>query len=217
MFTGIVEATGKLDRLETKGRDARLHVVSDVLGFDDAALGDSICVSGVCLTATNLSGNGFAADVSAETLACTTLGGKQAGDEVNLEKSLTATTRLGGHLVSGHVDGVGEVVERRADGRSIVFTLAAPDALARYIAAKGSVCLDGVSLTVNRVQGAQFEINIIPHTLEATTLKHWVAGTRVNLEVDVIARYVERLVTASNPGDGVDMNMLSRCGFVDKT
>ena len=183
MFTGIVQAVGRIAALDP------LQVECPALGLSDVSVGDSICVQGVCLTVTRLLKDGFTADVSAETRRVTS--GLDAPAEVNLEKALSLGERLGGHLVTGHVDGVGEVHSR--EGGVVVFT--APQALARFIAAKGSVTVDGVSLTVNRVDGARFEVNLIPHTLQATTLKRLAAGSRVNLEVDLVARYVERLLS----------------------
>ena len=217
MFTGIIQATGTVAALQPKGGDLRLRIATGKLDLSDVALGDSIATSGVCLTAVELPGDGFWADVSGETLACTTLGSLKVGDRVNLEKALTPTTRLGGHLVSGHVDGLGETVSRRDDGRSVRFRMRAPAALARYIAAKGSVCVDGISLTVNAVDGAEFELNIVPHTLAETTLGDFTPGRRFNLEVDIIARYLERLLLgerAAEPGaGGLSEDFLRRCGF----
>lgn len=198
MFTGIIEAIGTIKAIENRGADCRLYVATGELDLSDLRSGDSIAVSGVCLTAVALPGDGFQADVSGETLARTVLGELEAGAAVNLEKSLTLAKPLGGHLVNGHVDGVGYVAERREDGRSVRFGLQAPDRLTRYIAEKGSICVDGVSLTVNRVEGSTFEVNIVPHTLEKTTLGEYRPGRRVNLEVDIIARYLERLL----PGAG---------------
>jgi len=166
------------------------------LAVSDIALGDSVAISGVCLTAVAFGTNSFKADVSAETLSVTTLGDLAAGDPLNLELALTPTTRLGGHMVSGHVDGVGQVIERYQDGRSERINIEAPAALSRYIAAKGSICVDGVSLTVNEVSGDRFGVNIIPHTVEQTNLGRCQPGVRVNLEIDVIARYLERLLSA---------------------
>ncbi len=182
MFTGIVQAVGRIVR-------AGPHEI-DTGGLDLArvAVGDSISVQGVCLTVTALTGSGFRADVSAETLSVTT--GLDRPGAVNLEKALRAGDPLGGHLVSGHVDGVGELLRREGS----VFTFRAPPALARYVARKGSICIDGVSLTVNRAEGAEFDVNLIPHTLRATTLGALVPGSRVNLEVDQVARYLERLL-----------------------
>jgi len=199
MFTGIIQTVGLVASIERHGADARLTIVANDLGFDDVAIGDSICVSGVCLTAVALDGTQFAADVSVETLSRTTLGGLQIGAGVNLEKSLRLADRLGGHLVSGHVDGVGKVVSVAADARSQRWTFELSDALARYVAAKGSICIDGVSLTVNEVQRNRFGVNLIPHTIEVTTFRDKRAGDAVNIEVDLIARYVERLSTAETP------------------
>ena len=201
MFTGIVEATGRIGAVETHGDDRRLRVDAEIFRETPVNVGDSVCVSGVCLTATTLTGDGFHADVSAETLACTTLGALETGDRVNLERALTPATPLGGHLVSGHVDGVGSLVERRDDARSVRLTFAVPAALERYIAVKGSVCVDGVSLTVNEVGDGRFGVNIVPHTLAVTTLGDLAAGRAVNLEVDVIARYLERLLAARGMDD----------------
>ncbi len=217
MFTGIIEAVGEIAALEPSGADMRLYIRTGKLDLGDVQLGDSIAVSGVCLTAVDLPGDGFWADVSGETLACTILGSFNVGTRVNLEKALTPTTRLGGHLVSGHVDGVGEVVERRADGRSERFRIKAPDALAKYIAEKGSVCVDGVSLTVNAVEGALFDLNIVPHTLQETTIDSYAAGRKVNLEVDVIARYLERLLQgdrAAQSGSNITEAFLAEHGFM---
>ena len=194
MFTGIVEALGSVADLEQRGGDVRLTIDTGGLDISDVQLGDSIAVNGVCLTVVSLPGNGFVADVSQETLDFTTAGQWQSGSPVNLERALMAQSRLGGHIVSGHVDGVGEVVSRHADARSERFRLRAPAALARYIAHKGSITVDGVSLTVNKVEGAEFELNIIPHTQAVTVIGGYQPGTRVNLEVDVIARYLERLL-----------------------
>ncbi len=216
MFTGIVQAVGRIGHLETKGEDSRLHVVCQGLDMSDVSLGDSIAVNGVCLTAVICDGDGFWADVSGETLAHTTLGEVRTGSRVNLEMALTPSSRLGGHLVSGHVDGVGVVQGRRDDGRSVRFQLEAPQQLARYIAQKGSICVDGVSLTVNAVSGARFDLNIVPHTLESTTLGDLKSGQRVNLEVDLIARYLERLLLerADDPGLRLNEDFLRAHGFL---
>lgn len=198
MFTGIIQAVGTLSDLQPKGGDMALVVNTGKLDMADVQLGDSIAVNGVCLTAVALTNSGsekgFTADVSRETLSLTSLGDLSKGSEVNLEKALTLETRLGGHLVSGHVDGLGEVVARRNDGRSEWFNIKAPESLAKYIAAKGSITIDGVSLTVNRVDDEHFEINIVPHTIQETIIGHYQSGTKINLEVDVIARYLERLI-----------------------
>jgi riboflavin synthase len=217
MFTGIITAVGVIKAIQPKDGDVRLRIATGQLDLRDVQLGDSIAVSGVCLTAVELSQDGFWADASRETLERTILGAAQPGTPVNLEKALTPTTRLGGHLVSGHVDGIGAVTDWRPDGRSWRLRIQAPDALARYIAAKGSICVDGVSLTVNRVDGAAFELNIVPHTLAETTLADFTTGRRVNLEVDLIARYLERLLMgdrAAQPGsDGLTEALLREHGF----
>ena len=197
MFTGIIEAVGRLQDRQPRGGDRRLRIATGKLDLSGVILGDSIAVNGVCLTVTELPGDGFWADVSSETLSCTTLGDLAVGAPVNLEQALTPTTRLGGHLVSGHVDGIGTVIDRREDARSWRFRLRAPTELARYIAAKGSICIDGISLTVNRVEQADFEVNIVPHTLAETTIGDCRPGSRVNLEVDLIARYLERMLTGA--------------------
>lgn len=198
MFTGIIQAVGQIAALKPRGTDLRLCIDSGSLALDNAQLGDSIAVSGVCLTATQLDKQSFWADVSAETLSRTILGDLQAGSKVNLEPALTLSTPLGGHLVSGHVDGIGSVTRFSPEGRSWCLNIQAPDALARYIAPKGSICIDGVSLTVNEVEGSSFGVNIVPHTLEQTTLADFKPGRQVNLEVDIIARYLERLLMAEN-------------------
>ncbi len=198
MFTGIVQGIGVVARTEPRGGDTRLVVDARGLDISDVAVGDSICVSGVCLTAVMLDGARFAADVSVETLSCTTIGMLRIGGRVNLEKSLRLADRLGGHLVSGHVDGVGRVVAVEADARSRRWQFDVPAALSRYIAAKGSVCIDGVSLTVNTVAENAFGVNLIPHTIDATTFRYKGVGDAVNIEVDVIARYVERLHAAGS-------------------
>lgn len=216
MFTGIVEAVGNIAQLERVGGDVRLRIATGTLDMSDVRLGDSIAVSGVCLTVVAFGAHDFTADVSGETLACTVLGELGTGDAVNLEKALTPTTRLGGHLVSGHVDGVGEVVACSSDARSIRFRIRVPGELSRYIAPKGSVCVDGVSLTVNAVAGEVFEVNIVPHTAERTTLSGYAPGRDVNIEVDVIARYLERLLAADDAArGGVTLELLRRQGFVE--
>lgn len=197
MFTGIILATGRIDRLEPLAGDLRLFVdVGKLLTHCAIAVGDSVAVNGVCLTARNSPGPQnplMEVDVSRETLDKTTIGQWRAGWRVNLEPALRVGDRLGGHLVSGHVDGLATVTDRREDARSLRLQLQAPDALARFIAEKGSVCLDGVSLTVNAVQGSRFDINLVPHTAEATTLGGVCPGDRLNLEIDTLARYVARL------------------------
>jgi riboflavin synthase len=195
MFTGIVQSIGEVSSVTPRGGDVELLIAAPGLDLTTVAMGDSISCSGCCLTVTRIEGVSFAADVSLETLNVTTLGQWCAGQKLNLEKALCAGQPLGGHYVTGHVDGIATVVERVNDARSIRVRFAVPAPLARYIARKGSVCIDGVSLTVNEVEGAAFSVNLIPHTLEVTTLGECQAGTRVNLEVDIIARYLERLNT----------------------
>ncbi|MEH6589903.1 MAG: riboflavin synthase [Halioglobus sp.] len=219
MFTGIIQAVGEVVTLQPSGGDVRLRIRSGDLSLDDVALGDSICTSGVCLTVIELPGDGYWADVSVESLNFTTLGSLKPGSRVNLEKALTPESRLGGHIVSGHVDGVGEVVSLEKDARSVRYVMRAPDELAKYIAHKGSICIDGTSLTVNAVNGAEFELNIIPQTVAETIFSEYVPGSPVNLEVDVIARYLERLVlgdAAAEPGSaaGLSMELLAENGFL---
>lgn len=196
MFTGIVQAVGEVARIDRLVGDTRLHIDTKGLSLAGLQLGDSVAVNGVCLTVTQLGARGFAADVSIETLTCTTLRDFGVGTWVNLERALTAGAALGGHLVSGHVDGVAQVREFAEAGRSRLFEIEAPASLAPYIAAKGSITIDGVSLTVNGVERANFFVNLVPHTLEVTTLGRVRVGQAVNLEVDMIARYVERLLAA---------------------
>jgi len=205
MFTGIIQSVGHIAQVQPKGEDTRLYISTGKLDLSDVQLGDSIAVNGVCLTAVELPGDGFWADVSGETLQKTTLSTLQQGSPANLEKAMTPTTRLGGHLVSGHVDGVGEVVLREAAGRSEHFQIKAPDNLAHYIAKKGSICVDGISLTVNDVNGSVFDLNIVPHTLQETTMDNFKVGQSVNLEVDIIARYLERLLTGNSPENTREM------------
>lgn len=216
MFTGIIESVGSLKSMQPKGGDKRVSLQVGKLDMGDVKLGDSIAVNGVCLTVIDFGEDWFAADVSNETLACTTLGELQAGSPVNLEKALLPTTRLGGHLVSGHVDGVGEVAERSSDGRSERFTIKAPEDVLRYIAAKGSICVQGISLTVNSIEGDSFSLNIVPHTLQETNLDHARPGTRVNLEVDVIARYLERMLQSGHESadkKDISLSTLAQAGI----
>ena len=194
MFTGIIQSIGQVVSCEKRAGDLRLTVQAPSLDWSDVALGDSIATNGVCLTAVVLNGDVFVADVSVETMDNTTVASWQVGERVNLEKALTPQSRLGGHIVSGHVDGVGEVLSRTPDARSERFQIRAPKALAKYIAHKGSITVDGISLTVNAVSGDVFDLNIVPHTLQHTVMGDYHAGTKVNLEVDVIARYLERLL-----------------------
>ncbi len=217
MFTGIIQAIGKITSIEKTPSSQRLTVNTGSLDLTNTQLGDSIAVNGVCLTAITLTGQSFSADVSNETIACTTLSRLSPGSSVNLEKALTPTTHLGGHLVSGHVDGIGTVTARWQDGQSVRFTINAPAELAKYIATKGSICLDGISLTVNAVNGAEFELNIVPHTLQETIMGSHKVGTPVNLEVDLIARYLERLMLGEKAaianGAGITTAFLQEHGF----
>ncbi|MCU7873632.1 MAG: riboflavin synthase [Candidatus Thiodiazotropha sp. (ex Lucinoma borealis)] len=218
MFTGIIQAIGRVANLASKGGDLRLTIQSGQLDLSDVVLGDSIATNGICLTVIDLPGDGFSADVSRETTSLTTLHKLQPGSQVNLEKALTLNTRLGGHLVSGHVDGVGRIVQRKDDGRSVRFIVEAPDELARYIAHKGSICIDGTSLTVNGVEGARFDLNIVPHTLKQTIMEAYREGSEVNLEVDQIARYLERLMlgdqAAKPSASGLTEALLQARGFI---
>ncbi len=217
MFTGIIEATGEIAELRAQGGDLHLRIRTGKLDLTDLRLGDSIAVNGACLTVVALPGDGFSADVSRETLALTSLGGMRPGDRVNLEKALTLDARLGGHLVSGHVDGLGVVVERRDDARSVHFTIEVPAELARYVARKGSIAVDGISLTVNAVDGRCCELNIVPHTLKETIMASYSIGQQVNLEVDLVARYLERLLLgdrAAEAGGGNMLDLLARTGFL---
>jgi len=196
MFTGIIQSTGRVTRSETRGGDLRFALIAPDLDTSDITLGDSIAVSGCCLTLVEREGDTLAFDVSKESLGLTTLGYLGVGDRVNLEKALRLSDRLGGHLVSGHVDGIGTITAIESDARSQRWRIAAPHELMRYIAAKGSVCMDGVSLTVNAVDGDEFEVNLVPYTVAHTTLGDRRVGDRVNLEIDMLARYAERLLVA---------------------
>ena len=219
MFTGIIQAVGTVAAQQPSGGDLRLRIHTGKLPLEGVAIGDSIATNGVCLTATELPGDGFWADVSRESQDLTTLGDLAVGSPVNLEKSLTPESSLGGHIVSGHVDGMGEIVKLYEDGRSWRVEVRAPDELARYIAHKGSICIDGTSLTVNSVDGAVFNLNIIPQTMAETVFGNYQVGSRVNLEVDVIARYLERLLqgdAAAKPGGGVDLSLLAENGYLAK-
>lgn len=194
MFTGIIEDVGLIEGLVPSGDDIRLSIKTDKLDMSDVSLGDSIANNGVCLTVVAMSNNGFSADVSHETIKRTGFASYKAGSQVNLEKAMQANSRLGGHIVSGHVDGLGEVLSITTVGRYVEIWVKAPDELAKYLAEKGSITVDGVSLTVNQVNGAKFLLTLIPHSLQETIIGQYVVGTKVNLEVDVIARYIERLM-----------------------
>lgn len=211
MFTGIIKAKGSITAMQKQGGDVRMTVSSDGLPWSDFEIGESISVNGVCLTAVALNDNGFDTDVSVETLDVTALGDLTTGSDVNLEPALGVGERFGGHLVSGHVDCVGSVTSRSADARSIRLTIEIPAEYSRYIAKKGSVCVDGVSLTINEVSGNTFESNIIPHTADTTIIDGYAVGTAVNVEVDMLARYIERLLGKDD--DGISLEFLKAHGY----
>jgi len=215
MFTGIISAKGDIDRLDETSGDWRLRIATGKLDLADVQIGDSISVSGCCLTVVQLHEHGFSADVSRETMRCTTLGELKPGAAVNLEKAMRADDRFGGHIVSGHVDGIGQLENSSSEGQSLRLEFAAPAALSRYIAVKGSICIDGTSLTVNKVAGRLFTVNIIPHTQEETIISGYSPGQKVNLEVDLIARYLERMLSASDKQESAALNrkFLERHGF----
>lgn len=216
MFTGIIAATGKVAALATKADGLRLHINSGKLELADVKLGDSIAVNGVCLTAVDLPGDGFWADVSTETLQRTSLSGLRVGSKVNLEKAMAVGDRFGGHMVSGHVDGIGKIVSREDEGRFVRFKVRAPEQLEKYIAEKGSITVDGTSLTVNGIDGSDFVLTIVPHTIQETVIGDYAVGSRVNLEVDLVARYLERLLQCADEDElaGVTMDKLAQYGFV---
>jgi riboflavin synthase len=200
MFTGIIEATGKIELIEDIDSDKRFVITSGSLNLSDVRAGDSISVNGVCLTVVDLHEKSFSTDVSVETLSCTTFNELTAGDQVNLEKALQLSSRLSGHMVSGHVDGKGIIRKKLADARSERFEIEFPAELGKYICKKGSICIDGVSLTVNEVEPSYFSVNIIPHTNEETIFSDYIEGRQVNLEVDIVARYMESLIADKNQG-----------------
>lgn len=215
MFTGIVEAVGTLTAITPKGEDISVTVEVGKLDMSDVKLGDSIATNGVCLTVVDYNATSYSADLSLETLQKTGFTDYQAGDKVNLEKAMLPTTRFGGHIVSGHVDGVGEIVERNMVGRAIEFWVAMPADIARYVAEKGSITVDGISLTVNDLRKNAFKLTIVPHTGEETTIADFHVGRKVNLEVDVLARYMERLITSQQeqPESRITMDFLQQNGF----
>lgn len=221
MFTGIIQAVGKIAKVTPQAADLSLRIDTGKLPMNDVALGDSIAVNGVCLTVVSLGAKAFDADVSVESLDNTNIGQYKPGTAVNLEKALTLATPLGGHLVSGHVDGVGEVIGLHQDGRSTRYEIAAPEGIMRYIAAKGSIAVDGVSLTVTALTGQGFCLNIVPHTLGNTIIPAYRAGAKVHLEVDVIARYTERLLQCDKDASrhkesGLDRAFLSAHGYTGR-
>jgi riboflavin synthase len=213
MFTGIIKATGTIDRIEKRGGDLRLRIAAKGIHWEAFAEGESIAVNGVCLTAIQFTSSGFTSDVSLETLAVTALANLAEGSTVNVEPAVSLGERLGGHLVSGHVDCVGSVKSRDSAARSVRLVIEVPSAYMRYIAKKGSICIDGVSLTVNEVSETSFEVNIIPHTLTETIIGEYRKGTAVNIEVDLLARYLERLLHADRDG-GVTREFLRAHGYV---
>ena len=218
MFTGIIENLGQVDSLQSVGGDVRLRIQTG-LDLSDVQLGDSIATNGICLTVIDWGNNWYAADVSRESLDRTTLGQWQVGQPVNVEKAMLPTTRFGGHIVSGHVDAVGEITLMRQDARSIYFEVTAPKAIAKYLAEKGSVTVDGISLTINHLRGNIFSLNLIPHTAERTNIATWKAGSKVNLEVDVLARYIERLLLGDKAAEQstestISMSFLAENGFL---
>lgn len=219
MFTGIIEAVGTIISAQQTAGDVRLQIHTGLLDMADVKLGDSIATSGICLTVIDFGTDWYAADVSLETISRTTLTHWKAGQRVNLEKALLPTTRLGGHLVSGHVDGLGEIVVARQDARSLYFEVQAPDTLAKYLAEKGSITVDGISLTINHLNGARLSLNLVPHSAAQTTISAWKVGTQVNLEVDVLARYLERLLLGDKAAQAtakssIDMSFLAENGFL---
>lgn len=218
MFTGIIESLGKVASVQNVGGDVRLCIETD-LDMSDVHLGDSIATNGICLTVIDWGDNWYAADVSRESLNRTTLGSWKAGHPVNVEKAMLPTTRFGGHIVSGHVDAVGEITVVREDARSLYFEVAAPAEIAKYLAEKGSITVDGVSLTINHLRGNILSLNLIPHTAERTNIGTWKAGVKVNLEVDILARYIERLLLGDKAAQApqqskISMEFLAENGFM---
>lgn len=220
MFTGIIEAVGFIEKIQNRSGDQRFNINVGQLDLSDVAIGDSIACNGVCLTVIELGNNGYVADVSAETLNLTTMSQVAINSKMNLEKALTPTTRLGGHLVSGHVDGVAEIIAITKAARSIQYAIKAPQALAHYIAKKGSITLDGISLTVNEIKDNIFQINLVPHTLQETIANDYQVGDKINIEVDLLARYLERLLlgqlqtVGENKSSAVDYQLLMNSGFI---
>lgn len=217
MFTGIIESIGTLQAITPKGEDISVTVNVGKLDMGDVKLGDSIATNGVCLTVVAMTGHTYTADLSLETLKRTGFVDYKAGDKVNLEKAMLPTTRFGGHIVSGHVDAVGEIIERHQTGRAVEFWIQLPQSLAKYVVEKGSITVDGISLTVNDLRKNAFKLTIVPHTATETTMDNFSVGQKVNLEVDVIARYLERLVIGQkeeHPESSVTMDLLAKSGFL---
>lgn len=208
MFTGIIESLGKVESLQSVGGDVRLRIQTD-LDMSDVHLGDSIATNGICLTVIDWGENWYAVDVSRESLDRTTLANWKVGQPVNVEKAMLPTTRFGGHIVSGHVDAVGEIVVVRSDARSIYFEVTAPKEIAKYLAEKGSITVDGISLTINHLRGNILSLNLIPHTAERTNISTWKLGTKVNLEVDILARYIERLLLGDKAAETTEQSKIS--------
>ncbi|MBD1568336.1 MULTISPECIES: riboflavin synthase [Aliivibrio] len=218
MFTGIIESVGTLQAITPKGEDISVTVNVGQLDMSDVKLGDSIATNGVCLTVIAMTEQTYTADLSLETLKRTGFVNYKAGDKVNLEKAMLPTTRFGGHIVSGHVDAVGEIIERHQTGRAIEFWIQLPQTLAKYVVEKGSITVDGISLTVNDIRKNAFKLTIVPHTAAETTMDNFSVGQKVNLEVDVIARYLERLVIGQKeeqPESSVTMDLLAKSGFLN--
>lgn len=220
MFTGIIEAVGTIKAININGEGARLVIATNALDMSDVKLGDSIATNGICLTVVDFDQHSYSADVSNETLERTGFAHYNVGMQVNLEKAMLASTRFGGHMVSGHVDGISEILSITNNGNSIEYWLSMPNDLAHYIAEKGSVTVDGTSLTVNALSDGQFRLTIVPHTVKETIFAHYQVGTKLNLEVDLIARYLERLLTkesvgeSSAPKSNVTESMLQKAGFI---
>lgn len=208
MFTGIIESLGKVESLQSVGGDVRLRIQTD-LDMSDVHLGDSIATNGICLTVIDWGENWYAADVSRESLDRTTLANWKVGQPVNVEKAMLPTKRFGGHIVSGHVDAVGEITVVRSDARSIYFEVTAPKEIAKYLAEKGSITVDGISLTINHLRGNILSLNLIPHTAERTNISTWKLGTKVNLEVDILARYIERLLLGDKAAETTEQSKIS--------
>lgn len=218
MFTGIIESTGQVESLQSIGGDLRIRIQT-ALDLADVHLGDSIATNGICLTVVDWGSNWYAADVSKESLNRSTLASWRVGQTVNVEKAMLPTTRFGGHIVSGHVDTVGEITLLRQDARSVYFEVTAPAHVAKYLAEKGSVTIDGISLTINYLSGSILSLNVIPHTAERTNIVTWKVGTKVNIEVDVLARYIERLLLGDRAAEpevksGLSMEFLAENGFL---
>lgn len=219
MFTGIIESVGTVKSLQRIDGDVRIQIAVGGLDMSDVKLGDSIATSGICLTVIDFGADWFSADISVESLNRTIVQNWRVGTRVNLEKALLPTTRLGGHIVSGHVDGVAEISLKRQDARSIYFEVTCPTTLAKYLSEKGSITIDGISLTINHLRGHIVSLNLVPHTAEKTTIADWQVGSKVNIEVDVLARYIERLLlgdkaSQTSPSSNIDMAFLAQHGFM---